>query len=100
MSCHHEFSVTNDVPAYFCDSAILWQRRSNKNTNGPLRKYFPKSTDLSVHSRDPIYVVCAEPNGRQRKTLGGQIPTERLHKLLAALLTQPRVATIPRMGRS
>ncbi|MET9426106.1 IS30 family transposase [Streptomyces sp. NPDC006540] len=84
MAAHKSFSIATDVPVYFCDPASPWQRGSNENTNGLLRQYFPKGTDLSSHSREHLDAVAAELNGRPRKTLGWETPAERLHKLLAA----------------
>ncbi|MGW4610602.1 IS30 family transposase [Streptomyces sp. NPDC004532] len=84
MGRHREFIVATDIPVYFCDPASPWQRGSNENTNGLLRQYFPKGTDLSLHSREDLAAVAAELNGRPRKTLGWETPAERLHKLLAA----------------
>ena len=82
MAAHGAFSLATDIPVFFCDPASPWQRGSNENTNGLLRQYFPKGTDLSLHDREHLAAVAAELNGRPRKTLGWETPAERLTKLL------------------
>ncbi|XVQ16255.1 IS30 family transposase [Spirillospora sp. CA-255316] len=82
MGLHHDFSMATDMPVYFCDPSSPWQRGSNENTNGLLRQYFPKGTDLAVHGREHLDDVAAELNSRPRKTLGWETPAERLAKLL------------------
>lgn len=84
MASHHSFTIATDVPVCFCDPASPWQRGSNENTNGRLRQYFPKGTDLSVHIRAHLNAVAAQLNGSPRKTLDWETPAERPHKLLAA----------------
>ena len=81
---HREFTIATDVPVYFCDPASPWQRGSNENTNGLLRQYFPKGTDLSAHGPEHLVAVADQLNRRPRKTLGWETPAERLSKLLAA----------------
>ena len=66
------------MPVYFCEKASPWQRPSNENTNGLLRQYFPKGTDLSVHSAEEIAAVAAALNARPRKTLRWKTPAEAL----------------------
>ncbi|WP_445038315.1 IS30 family transposase [Streptomyces hayashii] len=84
MGRHREFTIATDIPVYFCDPASPWQRGSNENTNGLLRQYFPKGTDLSLHSPEHLVAVADQLNRRPRKTLGWETPAERLSKLLAA----------------
>jgi IS30 family transposase len=73
------------MPVFFCEKASPWQRPSNENTNGLLRQYFPKGTDLRVHSREQLSQVAAELNERPRKTLGWASPAT----LLRTLIDQP-----------
>jgi len=82
MSQHQQFSIATGVPVYFCDPHSPWQRGSNENTNGLLRQYFPKSTDLTVHTPADLVAVAAELNARPRKTLNWDTPAERLNTLL------------------
>lgn len=84
MAGHKQFTVTTDCPVYFCDPASPWQRGSNENTNGLLRQYFPKGTDLSVHSAEDLEFVAQELNGRPRKTLGYRTPAEVFRDLIDA----------------
>ena len=81
MARHHEFAEATGIAVYFCEPASPWQRSTNENTNGLLRQYFPKGTDLSVHSLDDVRKIAAELNDRPRKTLGWQSPTARLATL-------------------
>lgn len=83
MCLHKEFSTATDMQVFFCDPGSPWQRGSNENTNGLLRQYFPKGSDLARYSRQELDAVAAELNGRPRKTLGWENPAEHLAKLLA-----------------
>jgi IS30 family transposase len=83
MRNHEKISVATDLEIYFCDPASPWQRGSNENTNGLLRQYFPKGTDLSVHSAEYLEFVSAEMNERPRKTLDWLEPREALGQLLS-----------------
>jgi transposase, IS30 family len=83
MARHAQIRVElDDMPIYFCDPHSPWQRGSNENTNGLLRQYFPKSTDLSVHTAEDLEFVATQLNGRPRQTLNWNTPAEQLNQLL------------------
>jgi IS30 family transposase len=94
MAQHAQLRIDADIDVYFCDPHSPWQRGTNENTNGLLRQYFPKGTDLSRHSREDLAAVAAALNGRPRKTLGWKTPAESLDKHLRSL-EQATVATTP-----
>lgn len=83
MAAHAKFSLATNIPVFFCDPHSPWQRGSNENTNGLLRQYFPKGTDLSGYSQAELDAVAAELNDRPRQTLGWRKPAEKLAELLA-----------------
>ena len=83
MSKHKAFTVATNVKVYFCDPSSPWQRGSNENTNGLLRQYFPKGTDLSVHSQSDLDRVALRLNQRPRETLGFQTPAAKLRDSVA-----------------
>ena len=82
MTNHAQIALATDLQIYFCDPHSPWQRGSNENTNGLLRQYFPKGTDLSVHTREHLEAVAAELNARPRKTLGWKTPAEAMAEFL------------------
>jgi IS30 family transposase len=82
MAAHARFSIQTGLPVYFCDPRSPWQRGSNENTNGLLRQYFPKRSDLSRLSQADLDAVATELNGRPRQTLGWMTPSQALDQAL------------------
>jgi transposase, IS30 family len=82
LAQHRQITLATKMAIYFCDPHSPWQRGTNENTNGLLRQYFPKGTDLSVHSPERLLEVAAELNARPRKTLGRITPADALQRLL------------------
>lgn len=84
MASHQQFSVASDIKVYFCDPHSPWQRGTNENTNGLLRQYFPKGTDLSGYSQAHLDRVALQLNQRPRQTLGFDTPAHKLHARVAS----------------
>jgi IS30 family transposase len=92
LAQHRQITLATKMAIYFCDPHSPWQRGTNENTNGLLRQYFPKGTDLSAHSPERLLEVATELNARPRKTLGRNTPAQALQRLLSDPET-PIVAT-------
>ena len=92
MSQHAQLRANTGLRVYFCDPRSPWQRGTNENTNGLLRQYFPKGTDLTRYGIEDLAAVAAALNSRPRKALSWRTPAEAFNKHLS-LLTQPGVAT-------
>ncbi len=84
MAKHKSFTVDTNVKVYFCDPQSPWQRGTNENTNGLLRQYFPKKTDLSVYSQADLNKIALRLNQRPRETLGFETPASKLQASVAS----------------
>jgi IS30 family transposase len=94
MAQHARLRIDHDLAVYFCDPHSPWQRGTNENTNGLLRQYFPKGTDLSRHSRTDLAAIASALNSRPRKTLDWRTPAEAPDEHLRSV-AQAGVASTP-----
>jgi IS30 family transposase len=85
MADHKRFTLATDIKVYFCDPQNPWQRGTNENTNGLLRQYFPKGTNIAAYSQAKLYAVARRLNERPRKTLNYETPAERYRQSVASI---------------
>ena len=82
MADHVNFTIATKIKVYFCDPHSPWQRGTNENTNGLLRQYLPRLTDLSIYSQRDLDTIAASLNNRPRQTLGWKTPSQALEQAL------------------